>query len=136
MSHWSYRSHPWQVLVVMLYLAATELSTARRSRTRTKIHFSPSLVSQFKSDDWRKGPTAGGRRQFRDLLARFSHGIVNDRVTRAFYDVEPRHRSIRLDLEAHIDHDRCTGWHVTLRLVLGAFRSILEELSGKTDAGL
>jgi hypothetical protein len=94
------------------------------------------LVSELKSDDRRKGTATGGRRQFRDLFTRFFHGIVNDRVARSVYDLEFRHRSIRLDLEAHIDHEGCAGRNFTMGLVPGALKPILDDLSVKTDFGL
>jgi hypothetical protein len=110
-----------------------------------KIHFSPLtnrfsrltslLVSQLKSDDRRKGTATWGRRQLRNLLTRLSHGIIDDRVARAIHDFEFRHRSIRLDLEAHIDYKGGTGGDFAVRLVPGALKPILDDLSVKTDVG-
>jgi hypothetical protein len=40
-----------------------------------------------------------------------------------------------LDLEAYIDHEGCTGRDFTMRLVPGALKPILDDLSVKTDVG-
>jgi hypothetical protein len=93
------------------------------------------LVSELKSNDRRECTPTGGGRQLRDHLTRFSHGIVDDRVARAIYDFEFRDRSIRLDLEAHIDHEGCTGGDFTMRLVPGTLKPILDDLRVKTDIG-
>jgi hypothetical protein len=41
-----------------------------------------------------------------------------------------------LNLEAHIDNESCTGGDLTMRLVPGALKPILDDLSVKTDVGL
>jgi hypothetical protein len=98
-------------------------------------HFSPLtfLVSELKSDYGRKCIATRGRREFCDLLTRFFHGLVHDRVARAIHDSEFRHGSIRLNLEAHIDNESCTGGNLTMRLVPSALKPVLDNLSVKTD---
>src|ERR1700756_2712571 len=98
-------------------------------------HFSRVSVSELKSDDGRKCIATWGRREFRDLLTRFFHGIVHDRVARAIHDGEFRHGSIGLNLEAHIDNESCTSRDLTMRLVPGALKPILDDLSVETDVG-
>jgi hypothetical protein len=92
-------------------------------------------VSELKSDDGRKCIATWGRREFRDLLTGFFHGIVHDRVARAIHDGEFRHGSIGLNLEAHIDDESCTSRDLAMRLVPGALKPILDDLSVETDVG-
>jgi hypothetical protein len=99
-------------------------------------HLSLCLVSELKSNDGRKCIATWGRRESRDLLTRFSHGIVHDCVARAIHDGEFCHGPIRLNLEAHIDNESCTGGDRTMRLVPGVLKPILDDLSVKTDVGL
>ena len=40
-----------------------------------------------------------------------------------------------MDLEAYIDHEGCTGRDFTMRLIPGALKAILDDLSVKTDVG-
>jgi len=121
-------------MVVPPRLLPTARSTPSRTRTttstRTKI-----LVSELKADDRRKGTATGGRRQLCDFLTRLFHGIIDDRVARPVHDLEFRHGSIRLNLEAHIDYEGGTGGDFTVRLVPGALKPILDDLSVKTDVG-
>jgi hypothetical protein len=93
------------------------------------------LVSELKSDYRGKCIATRGRREFCDLLTRFFHGIVHDCVARAIHDSEFRHGSIRLNLEAHIDNESCTGGNLTMRLVPSALKPVLDNLSVKTDVG-
>ena len=97
----------------------------------------PSLssVSELKSDDWRKSISTWGRRQFRDLLTRFSDRIINDCITRAVNDREFRNGSIRLNFETNIDYEGCTSGDLTVRLVPGALKPIFDDFSVKTDLG-
>jgi hypothetical protein len=97
--------------------------------------FDAPLVTELKSDDRGKGAATWGRRQFRDLLTRFFDRFIDDRVARTVYDLEFRYRSIRLDLETHIDHKSGTGGNLTMWLVPGALKPIFNDFSVKTDIG-
>ena len=91
------------------------------------------LVSKLKSDDRRKSIATGRRRQFSDLLTRFSDRIINDHIARAVNDREFRDGSIRLNLEANIDYEGCTSGDLTVRLVPRGLKPIPDDLSVKTD---
>ena len=128
----------------LLALAVPRSRTRTTTSTTTNKHLSPltnhfSLltvsISELKSDDGRKCIAAWGRREFRDLLTRFFHGIVHDRVARAIHNGEFRHGSIGLNLEAHIDNESCTSRNLTMWLVPGALKPILDDLSVETDVG-
>ena len=93
------------------------------------------LVSKLKSDDRRKSIATGRRRQFSDLLTRFSDRIINDRIARAVNDREFRDGSIRSNLEANIDYEGCTGGDLSVWLIPRALKPILDNLSVKTDVG-
>ena len=107
----------------------------RHPRITNHLSLIPPLVPELKSDDRCESIATWGRGQFRDLLTRFSYRVINDCIARAVNDREFCHASIRLNLEADIDYDSCTGRDLPVWLVPGALKPIFDDLGVETDVG-